>query len=195
MFQIPPTLPTAGDLLAAFDTDTPDIRSAWFERRRRAMVMASLGRRRYHSALELGCGTGGMTSLLAARCDSVTACDMSTSALVQAREQLDHAANVRFLPCRLPRDWPTLASPAQLIVLCDMAYYLGEDDARMLAARCHEHMAPGSELVACHGLHAFPGRRAETRAIHAMLGDDPRLRETVRLEDGDFLLQIWRCVP
>jgi LmbE family N-acetylglucosaminyl deacetylase len=46
---------------------------SWYERRKRAVVLASLPRERYRRAFEPGCGTGELTRELAARCDAVLA--------------------------------------------------------------------------------------------------------------------------
>ena len=58
---------------------------SWYERRKRAVVLASLPRERYRRAFEPGCGTGELTLELAARCGAVLASDPVAEAVRRAR--------------------------------------------------------------------------------------------------------------
>jgi ubiquinone/menaquinone biosynthesis C-methylase UbiE len=60
-------------------------------------------------ALEVGCGTGAFTRLLAARCESVLAVDLSPHMIRVARERSKLQGNVEFvnadvMACELPRE-------------------------------------------------------------------------------------------
>jgi ubiquinone/menaquinone biosynthesis C-methylase UbiE len=72
-------------------------RLARFERDlTRAVIEQELGDRRVESALEIGCGPGTWTPLLAARADRVVALDLSEGMLTQARAHVV-APNVAFV--------------------------------------------------------------------------------------------------
>jgi ubiquinone/menaquinone biosynthesis C-methylase UbiE len=60
------------------------------------VIEEELGDRHVESALEVGCGPGTWTGLLAARADRVTDVDLSEQMLQQARSFVD-AANVEFI--------------------------------------------------------------------------------------------------
>jgi 2-polyprenyl-3-methyl-5-hydroxy-6-metoxy-1,4-benzoquinol methylase len=61
---------------------------------------------RFQRALEIGCGGGDVTELLADRCDSVLAVDISPVALQLARERCKRWTHVRFAQWDLRRDPP-----------------------------------------------------------------------------------------
>lgn len=64
-----------------------------------------LGRRRFRSALELGCGTGKNTAFLARISRTVLALDFSRGMLERAKEKVE-ARNVAFALADLTKPWP-----------------------------------------------------------------------------------------
>ncbi len=57
--------------------DPWQVRTSWYEQRKRALLIAALPQARYGRVLEVGCGNGEMTRLLAPRCDMLVAVDGS----------------------------------------------------------------------------------------------------------------------
>jgi 2-polyprenyl-3-methyl-5-hydroxy-6-metoxy-1,4-benzoquinol methylase len=60
------------------------------------MLDAVRGTARFGKALEVGCAEGLFTEMLAARCESLLALDISPVALTRARRRLQRQENVRF---------------------------------------------------------------------------------------------------
>ena len=96
-----------------------------FERARLTCALGMLDGRRYASALELGCGSGVFTRLLAGRADHILAVDVSTMAIERARAVAAgdtciefRIANIMDLDFRKEGPW-------DLIVLSETIYYLG----------------------------------------------------------------------
>ena len=63
------------------DRDDPWDVDGWYERRKRAITLASLPREHYGRALEVGCSVGALAVDLAGRCDALVAVDSSAAAL------------------------------------------------------------------------------------------------------------------
>jgi len=179
------------EALYAASDDPWNVRGAWYEQRKRALLLASLARPRYRSVFEPGCGNGEMSAALALRADRLLAFDGSASALAAARRRLPHAESVRFIEGRLPNDWPQ-GERFDLIVLSELAYYFDQDAFAAVLAQACTSLAPDGELVMCHYRHDFGDRVSGTDALHALADNAPGLRRLFRHEDRDFLLDAWQ---
>ena len=179
--------------LYAADEDPWDVRTTWYERRKRAILLASLGQARYRSAFEPGCGNGEMSAALAARCERLLACDGAASAVAAARRRLHGTASqaVRIEQRSLPAQWPT-DERFDLVVISELAYYFDAAVLQDLLARTHAMLDPGGELVMCHYLRDFDDRVSATADAHALAGRLPGMVRTVRHLDQDFLLETWQ---
>jgi SAM-dependent methyltransferase len=192
------TLQAHFEALYAADEDPWDVRAAWYEQRKRAILLASLGKARYRSVFEPGCGNGEMSAALAARCDMLLACDGAAGAVAAARRRLQgmdlqvmtHEAvriEQRSLPAQLPRD-----ERFDLAVISELAYYFDAAALEHLLARIHVTLEEGGELAMCHYLHDFDDRALSTADAHAMAGRLPGMVRAVHHRDQDFLLEVWR---
>lgn len=180
-------------LYRSFD-DPWNVRIAWYERRKRALLLASLGRPRYDHALEVGCGNGDMTLALAGRCRRVTAVDVAATAVHRCREQMlaNHAEGVDAVALHLPEAWPCIPPDGfDLIVISEMAYYLDDDALARFLARTRASLRPGAELIACHWRGRFDDRRQQTDALHASLGALPGARPLFTHPEPEFQLDAW----
>ncbi|MCA1600686.1 MAG: class I SAM-dependent methyltransferase, partial [Acidobacteria bacterium] len=75
----------------------------------------TLANRRYHNVLEVGCGTGKNTLLLAQLGDRVCALDLSVSMLEQAKQEIK-SDGVLFAVADLTKAWPCKTEAVDLIV-------------------------------------------------------------------------------
>ena len=177
------------DLYACSD-DPYGMHARWYERRKRAVLLASLPRERYRHAYEPGCGAAALTQELAGRCDHLLASDFNAAAVSAARRRLAGLAHVRVQRQALPDDWPHGEAPFDLIVLSEVGYFLDAPRWQAVAAACGQSLAPGGDLVACDWVPGFTQRRQPTEQVHAAL-EGLGLRRLVRHEEADFLLQVW----
>jgi len=101
------------------------------ERLRRALEILdrARGEKRFPQALEIGCAEGTFTAMLASRCDSLLAVDISPTALDRARTRCNAVSHVRFAEWDLRRDTPT--DVFDLVVVMDVLTYF----ARLSALR------------------------------------------------------------
>jgi len=182
------------EALYAADDDPWDVRAAWYEQRKRALLLASLGQARYRSVFEPGCGNGEMSAALAARCERLLACDGAASAVAAARRRLQGMAGaaLRIEQRSLPAQWPQGES-FDLVVVSELAYYFAPAVLHDLLVRTRGMLAPGGELAMCHYLHDFDDRVGGTEAAHALADGLPGMRRTVHHLDQDFLLQVWQA--
>ncbi len=180
------------DGLYVADRDPWRVRDRWYEARKRALVLAALPRRRYVNALDLGCGIGTLTAQIAARCDHVTGIDASTAAIALARFYLDQR-NVTLRHATLPDEWPP--GRHDLIVLSEVGYYLDRRALSSLGDRICESLDADGTLLTCHWRHPVDGAELSAASIHASLARRARLTRLARVDDQDFLLDVFERDP
>jgi LmbE family N-acetylglucosaminyl deacetylase len=163
---------------------------SWYERRKRAVVLASLPRERYRRSFEPGCGTGELTRELAARCDAVLASDPVADAVRQAREQVADRPGVRVERSALPDAVPE--EPVDLAVFSEVLYYLDDAAVEATLDRTLTAVEPGGDVVVVHwrGWPAEAPRDAV--ATHRMLRARPELTAVVEHVDDGFVLLVLR---
>lgn len=183
------------EALYAASEDPWQVRERWYEQRKRALLLACLGKPRYRSAFEPGCGNGEMTAALAPRSDRLLACDGAAGAVAAARRRLgDGTAHIRIEQRSLPTDWPA-AERFDLIVISELGYYFDGAALDTLLAMAQANLDADGELVLCHWLHDFDDRLTPTVALHARAAALPGLVRTVHHQEHDFLLEAWRMTP
>jgi cyclopropane fatty-acyl-phospholipid synthase-like methyltransferase len=191
-----PALQRHFEALYAADDDPWRVRASWYERRKRAALLAALGKERYRSAFEPGCGNGELTAHLAARCDRVLASDGAANAVAAARRRLEtmdavDGGAVRIEQRALPAQWPH-GERFDLVVVSELAYYFDARDWQRMLAGAVANLEQEGELLMCHYLHDFDDRAATTAAVHAAADALPGLVRAVSHRDADFLLETWR---
>ncbi len=117
-----------------------------YQRRKYEVLTSLLPERRFHRALDLGCGTGLMSRHLARRAASVVGVDLAPSALATARKLHAELPNVSFEVhdvMDLPRSFD---GTFDLVVVADVLYYVSPlDDAALaaIAKRIAKLLVPG----------------------------------------------------
>lgn len=169
------------------EEDPFQYRTRWYERRKRALTLASLPRARFARGWELGCSNGVLTAALAERCDQLLATDLSEGAVAAARVMTRGHAHVTIEQARHPQSWP--AGRFDLIVLGEMGYYLTPADMQQTAAQVVTSLAPQGVVVACHWRVPFEQARCSAAFVHAQL--DACLPRLFSYRDEDMLLEGW----
>jgi SAM-dependent methyltransferase len=95
-----------------------------FEQARYARLMEVLDDRRYSRTLEIGCGAGAFTRLLAGVSAHVTALDVSETAIERARARFG-GGGVEFRVANIMETAPEEEGPWDLIVMNETVCYLG----------------------------------------------------------------------
>lgn len=176
---------------ALFDgRDDPwGFKTRWYEQRKRAITLAALPRPRYASAYEPGCANGELSAALAERCDQLLVSDGNQRALALARARLAALAHVRVLGAWLPEEWPP--GRFDLIVISEVGYYLDTPALDQLADLARHSLLEHGTVLACHWKAPIEGCALNGKQVHAQLGQRLDLPHLLRLDDADFLLDVW----
>ena len=176
---------------ALFDgQDDPwGFKTRWYEQRKRAITLAALPRPRYATAYEPGCANGELSAALAGRCDQLLVSDGNTRALTLARARLAALPHVRVLKAWLPDEWPP--GRFDLVVISEVAYYLDAATLLDLTDRARQSLTEHGTLLACHWKAPIEGCALTGSQVHAQLDQRLGLHPVLRLDDPDFLLDVW----
>jgi LmbE family N-acetylglucosaminyl deacetylase len=174
--------------LYAADPDPWQVADRWYERRKRALTMASLPHGHYGTAVEPACGTGLLTAQLARRCDRVVAFDPVPDAVAAARARTAELAHVVVTEGRLPGDLP--AGPVDLVVFSEILYYLDDDTFAASVDAAVAALRPGGHLVAVDWLPWAAEAPRDGLAVHQVLTGVPTLEPLVTHTDERFVLHV-----
>lgn len=159
----------------------------WYERRKRALLMASLPRERFRRALELGCSTGPNTRAISERADAVLGIDSSQKALDKAIAA-GVPANVTYERMELPAQWPSGAY--DLIVLSEVAYYWTPEQFGRALDLINESATDDAVFIACHWRKTVEGTPLTGDDVHAAISARPEWRVLSRHIEDDFLMDV-----
>jgi SAM-dependent methyltransferase len=133
------------------DSDPWELEGSEFEQRRYARQLSMLEARRYRRALEIGCGAGSFTRLLAPLCTELVAIDISEAAIERARAANDPGTNVEYRVANVMELDLEREGTWDLVVLTETAYYLGwlypMFDLAWLAHSLHGATRAGGRLL------------------------------------------------
>ena len=115
------------------------------------VTRAMLAHRQYTSILELGCGTGKNTTLLAQLGAHVQALDFSDGMIAQAKAKLP-GTNVTFSVADLTQPWPRADQSVQLIVCNLVLEHVA--DLSFIFAEAYRVLVEGGQFFICE-LHPF----------------------------------------
>lgn len=161
----------------------------WYERRKRALLLAALPAERYGAAYEAGCGTGHISVELADRCDTLLATDASEPALQVAARALAGRANVTTALHRLPDDWPPGAF--DLIVLSEVLYFIDDPACERVARAARAAAGASGTVVACNWRGAIEGHGHCGEDVHRRFERALELPRSFDCVDADFILSGW----
>jgi len=191
------------------DPDPFGVRTRWYERRKRAVLLASLRLERYRCAWDPACGTGDLALALADRCALVVGSDVAPRAVALSRALTAGRPNVRIERNALPDvvGIPLVGSARpsageestdgfDLLVLAEVQYYLpAAARAATVAALDSAMRAPGPvELVSVHWRHHPHDGFLSGVDVTAELDAQLRGRgwaSAVRHDDAEFVLASW----
>jgi len=165
--------------------------SGWYERRKRAVLLACLTRPWFRSGFEPGCGYGLLTAELSRRCRSLLAMDGDSAAVASTIAAVERAAHVEVREGQVPMDWPNGTS-FDLIVLSEFLYYVPKDALDTLARKARAALAEDGEIVACHWRHPIPESDVPGDILQERFGDALDLACVSHVSDPDFDLCVWR---
>jgi SAM-dependent methyltransferase len=105
--------------------DPWELETSEFEHKRYARLLEILKRLKYERVLEIGCGSGTFTRLLAPRAQRLLALDVSARAIGRAQAAQDTPKHVEFRVANIMDFDVNAEGPWDLIVLSETVYFLG----------------------------------------------------------------------
>ncbi|WP_193613748.1 PIG-L family deacetylase [Nocardioides lijunqiniae] len=166
-FVLEPPVDEALDDLHADGADPWGADSRWYERRKRALLLAALPRDRFERGLEVGASRGALARDLAARCDSLLALEQGVQAASSAREQLADLSRVEVRRASVPDEWPD--ARFDLVVLSEVGYFLSPSALDGLVDRLSGSLTDDGVVVLCHWRHPVEGWVLDGPDVHAVV--------------------------
>jgi SAM-dependent methyltransferase len=173
----------------AASPDPYGLAERWYEARKYAITVALLPWQRYGAAFEPGCSVGVLTAMLAARCDSLLACDAVPGAVASARARTAGLPGVRVERREVPAEWP--ARSFDLVVFSELLYYFDDADLGRVLGLGIGSLRPGGQLLAVHWRHPAPGHPRTGDEVHEDLAAHPGLARLARYRDPDFTAEVY----
>ncbi|HWL42413.1 MAG TPA: trifunctional glycosyltransferase/class I SAM-dependent methyltransferase/polysaccharide deacetylase [Ilumatobacter sp.] len=170
-----------------------------YEQTKYAQTLELLGTERFERALEVACAEGHFTVQLAPLVGSLTATDISPTALERAAERCAAFGNITYRQLDLRND----ALPDQLdLLVCSECLYFLDDSAELaaVAARFAAALAPGGRLLTAHARllvdepdgvgfgwnHAFGAKR-----IGEVFATEPGLSLVSEIVTDLYIIQLY----
>ncbi|WP_253258945.1 bifunctional PIG-L family deacetylase/class I SAM-dependent methyltransferase [Subtercola boreus] len=170
--------------------------SRWYEERKRAVTLASLPRRHFDRALEIGCSIGVLTEQLAPRTGSLLAVDIAPAAIDRARERLAGHPNVHLSVADVSESFPPGAF--DLVLLSEVGYYFDEPTLRLVVTDAARALTADGVFVACHWRHPVADYLQTGDGVHgviaALAAEAGHTLLTHHLE-RDFVLDVYSPDP
>jgi SAM-dependent methyltransferase len=136
--------------------DPWDIESSAYERIRCEHLLKMIAGQRYAHVLEIGCGAGFLTRLLAPLAAEIVALDISQTAIDRARALWAGPAVVDFRVANVMDYKPQVDGPWDLIVFSDTMCYLGWlypfFDVAWMAVQLFEATCSGGRLLLANSM-------------------------------------------
>lgn len=137
--------------------DPWDFETSEYEAKKYEATLASLPKKEYENALEIGCSIGVLTELLAKRCKQLLATDISDKALEQAKKRCADKENVTFQKLSFAEELPS--NDYDLIMISEVAYYLSLSDWESAIEKLYKNLAVQGNIALIHWLpivHDYP---------------------------------------
>ncbi len=206
------------DALYDDNSDPWQYQTRWYEQRKRDICLSILPHSQYKNAIELGCGNGVFSELLAQRCRALVSIDGNEKAVQLAKERLAESPHVKVIQGVIPdrllalkdgliEAYPSLSAspivkpPFDLIIISEILYYLSPDDVDTVIAWSQQNIARGGTLLCCHWRYAIDGFTMTGETVHQRLRDafnfvsnensQVEFNHQSQMIDSDFLLDVW----
>lgn len=155
--------------------------------------------RHFGRTLDLGCGTGALSRLLAARSGEVLGLDIAQEAVTRAAQRARGLANIRFEQADVTNLQAGLDGLFDLVVVADTLYYLDATDELSLAtiaSRIARLLAPGGLcLVANHYFFRADPESRLSRRIHEAFAAAPALARHAEHWRPFYLASLYDRIP
>lgn len=177
--------------------DPWQVRTSWYEQRKRLVTLAALPHPRYGRALEVGGSVGALAAELSLRCDELVVVDESAAATATARASLasdgraghgQDLGEVSVLRASVPEEWPS--GCFDLVVVSEVGYFLSPDRLRRLVARVAASLGDDGVVLLCHWRHPVSGWPLDGARVHEIWREESALPVVATHVEADFRLDV-----
>lgn len=190
------------DALYNDNSDPWQYQTRWYEKRKRDICLAVLPQANYVSAIELGCGNGVFSELLAERCLSLLSIDGNQKAVELAKQRLANDSSIKVIQGVIPQalaDGVTDKNQTyDLIVISEILYYLPVTDIDRVITWIKQSLTTGGTLLCCHWRYNIDGFEMTGETVHHRLQqafnkeNKLALNHQSQIVDSDFLVDVWQ---
>ncbi|MES1965137.1 nodulation S family protein [Psychrobacter sp. AH5] len=188
------------DALYQGNGDPWQYQTRWYEKRKRDMCLAALPQANYINGVELGCGNGVFSELLAGRCQSLLSIDGNQKAVQLAKQRLVNHSNIKVVQGVIPQvlaETPINNNQSyDLIVISEILYYLPLADIDQVISWIEQSLALSGTLLCCHWRYEIEGFVMTGESVHQHLqqafNKNSAFTHQSQLVDSDFLLDVWQ---
>ncbi|WP_231426138.1 bifunctional PIG-L family deacetylase/class I SAM-dependent methyltransferase [Pedobacter sp. Leaf250] len=152
--KINPNATLSEDYFESLYTNSDDpwnFEKSEYERKKYEASLAAIPKLLYINALEIGCSIGIFTSLLGVYCKSLTAIDISKTALEKAKLRSLNSPHIKFKLGGIPGDFPN--ENFDLIVMSEVGYYLSMEDLLVTRNLIENQLNSDGILLLVHWTH------------------------------------------
>lgn len=165
-----------------------------YQLRKYQVMLSCLPSRSYGRALDIGCGLGVLTRMLASSVNEVLGVDFSQNAVDRAAELSVGAKNARFKQADLLHIKDLSDGLFDLIVMADTLYYLSPQSEELFADirdQLTGLLTPGGVLLLVnHFYFRFDGLSRVSRRIHNCFRSGPGLRQLGEYRKPFYLVGV-----
>ena len=176
------------DELHDSSSDPWQVRTSWYEQRKRAVTLAALPHERYSRGVEVGGSVGALAETIATRCDRLVVVDESEAAVAAARSSLRGLDHVDVVRGSVPEDWP--AGLFDLVVVSELGYFLSPARLRRLVSRVDTSLTDDGAVVLCHWRHPVRGWPLDGPRVHELWTGSSALPVVATHLEADFRLDV-----
>lgn len=164
------------------------------EANKRQAIRHALGARMAGRTLELACGNGSNSIMLARHTLRLVACDGAPSAVALTAECLKHTPNADVQHCQLPDGLPLAVFDR--IVAAEILYYLSPSNLATLARHLGHGLAPGGELILCHHHLRFHDSAQDPAQVHDRFRSQLpfEVRPSWHYRNARWIVERWQRV-
>ena len=170
------------------DDDPWNFAGSPYELARYDSILRALGDRHYELAFEPGCSVGVLTEQLARHCSRVEACDISSSAVEQAKARCSSLQNVVISHRSIQNHSPV---NGDLYVLSEIGYYMPSGELQHLLEEHVSHLASSAVVIGCHWLGHSEDHILSGDQVHHVIDGLPSLAKEFSERHEHFILDRW----
>jgi 2-polyprenyl-3-methyl-5-hydroxy-6-metoxy-1,4-benzoquinol methylase len=140
-----PASPFCYNFIYRLARDPFTLAASSYEQKKQEDILKMVGSRRYQNALDIGCGCGISTSLLAPYCDRVQGVDFSEVAISLARKNTAQLSHLAFTVADIRK--LNLWEKYDLVLCSEVLYYLKPLDLAFFVKNLEAWLKPGGWVI------------------------------------------------